>query len=80
MAPSLSARCSSLQLAALRRCSQIQLSQTRLPSRGIHLKTQRKRDEAAKKWDERAEAIARGEQRNLWDILEERGFFKDIAG
>lgn len=48
--------------------------------RRIHLKTQKKRDDAASQWDERAEAIKRGEARNLWDIFEERGFFKDIAG
>ncbi|ROT43618.1 tRNA synthetase class I [Sodiomyces alkalinus F11] len=46
----------------------------------IHLKTLKKREDAAKQWDERAEAILRGEARNLWDIFEERGFIKDVAG
>lgn len=44
------------------------------------MKTLKKREDAEKEWAERAEAIKRGEVANLWDILEERGFIKDVAG
>ncbi|KAH6681089.1 tyrosyl-tRNA synthetase [Plectosphaerella plurivora] len=80
MATSLVARRSGLPLALSRRSILLQTPRALQTPRCIHLKTQRKRDEAAERWDIRAEEIASGEQRNLWDVLEERGFFKDIAG
>lgn len=35
---------------------------------------------AEQKWAERAAAIDRGERRNTWEVLSERGFVKDVAG
>jgi tyrosyl-tRNA synthetase len=35
---------------------------------------------AAEQWAQKAEEIAAGTRRNVWDILEERGFVKDTAG
>ncbi|KAI1432845.1 tRNA synthetase class I [Xylaria sp. CBS 124048] len=48
--------------------------------RPIHLSTLRKRAEAEDEWELRAKAIKNGQIRNLWDILKERGYVKDIAG
>jgi hypothetical protein len=31
-------------------------------------------------WEERAQKIQAGEIQNTWDMLEERGFIKDVAG
>ncbi|TDZ66109.1 Tyrosine--tRNA ligase [Colletotrichum trifolii] len=35
---------------------------------------------AQEEWDQRAKSIDRGEIPHLWDILEERGYIKDVAG
>lgn len=43
-------------------------------------KYQEKVKKAAKEWQERAEHIAHGKARNLWDVFEERGYIKDVAG
>lgn len=61
-------------------CCRAQVTPPGNVPRWIHLKTLKKREEAAKQWDERADAILRGEATNLWDVFEERGFVKDIAG
>ncbi|KAG5985425.1 hypothetical protein E4U55_002346 [Claviceps digitariae] len=36
--------------------------------------------DGAERWKNRAERIQRGEERHVWDILEERGYIKDTAG
>ena len=36
--------------------------------------------EGEERWAQRAERIQNGEERHMWDILEERGFIKDVAG
>ncbi|KAL2165402.1 hypothetical protein VTH06DRAFT_700 [Thermothelomyces fergusii] len=40
----------------------------------------RKTEEAKQQWDKQAKEIKEGTRRNLWDILEERGYVKDTAG
>ncbi|KAK0746422.1 tyrosine--trna ligase precursor, mitochondrial (cyt-18) [Schizothecium vesticola] len=37
-------------------------------------------EDAENEWDHQAEKIKKGEAKNLWDVLEERGFVKDVAG
>lgn len=32
------------------------------------------------RWAARAERIEKGEEKHMWDILEERGYLKDVAG
>ena len=39
-----------------------------------------KLEDAENQWEARAEKIKSGEVRNIWDMLEERGFVKDVAG
>lgn len=39
-----------------------------------------KLEAAEESWDKRALQIQRGEVQNVWDLLEERGFVKDVAG
>ncbi|KAL9941747.1 tyrosyl-tRNA synthetase [Verticillium nonalfalfae] len=78
MAQALTARC---QHSIWRRCTNTRLAPQSLPtSRHIHLKTLQKREDAAQEWAKKAEAIKNGEARNLWEIFEERGFIKDVAG
>lgn len=36
--------------------------------------------EGEQRWAERAEKIKSGEERHVWDVLEERGYIKDVAG
>lgn len=48
--------------------------------RWIGLKYIEKQKAAAEEWSLRAEQIKAGTQRNLWDIFEERGYVKDVAG
>jgi tyrosyl-tRNA synthetase len=36
--------------------------------------------EGEERWAERAERIKNGEERHVWDVLEERGYIKDVAG
>ena len=36
--------------------------------------------EGEERWAQRAERIQNGEEPHMWDILEERGFVKDVAG
>ncbi|EEY17575.1 tyrosyl-tRNA synthetase [Verticillium alfalfae VaMs.102] len=78
MAQALTARC---HHRIWRRCTNTRLApQSLSPSRHIHLKTLQKREDAAQEWAKKAEAIKNGEARNLWEIFEERGFIKDVAG
>lgn len=44
------------------------------------MKVLAKRREAEEQWEQWAKEIDAGERRNLWDIFEERGFVKDVAG
>jgi tyrosyl-tRNA synthetase len=48
--------------------------------RPIHLSVLAKRAKAAKAWEEYAKQIENGTQKNPWDMLEERGYVKDVAG
>jgi hypothetical protein len=43
-------------------------------------KYDKKNLDAAAEWDQQAAEIKAGTRRNIWDILEERGFVKDTAG
>jgi hypothetical protein len=36
--------------------------------------------EGEERWAERAARIQAGEQKHVWDVLEERGYIKDVAG
>lgn len=48
--------------------------------RPIHLSVLAKRAKAAKAWEEYAKQIEDGTRKNPWDMLEERGYVKDVAG
>ncbi len=48
--------------------------------RWIGTKYLAKVDAAEKEWQKRAEQIKEGRVRNVWDIFEERGYIKDVAG
>ncbi|KAM0335262.1 hypothetical protein ACHAQA_000306 [Verticillium albo-atrum] len=77
MSQALGARC---QRSIWRRCNTQLAPRSLQTPRWIHLKTLQKRDDAAQEWEEKAEAIKNGKAQNLWDIFEERGFVKDVAG
>lgn len=40
----------------------------------------RKVAEGEQRWEERALKIQNGELRHVWDVLDERGYIKDVAG
>lgn len=44
------------------------------------MKVLAKRDKADEEWKVQAEAIKAGTKKHLWDIFEERGYIKDVAG
>lgn len=46
----------------------------------IHLSVLAKREKAAKAWEDYSKEIEAGTRPHLWDMLEERGYIKDIAG
>ncbi|KAG6004940.1 hypothetical protein E4U21_000609 [Claviceps maximensis] len=48
--------------------------------RGVSTSYLKKVSEGDERWTARAERIQNGEERHVWDILEERGFIKDVAG
>ncbi|UNI23368.1 Tyrosine--tRNA ligase [Purpureocillium takamizusanense] len=49
-------------------------------ARGIATSYLRKVGEGERRWEERAQRIQDGEQRHVWDVLDERGYIKDVAG
>ncbi|KAK2617044.1 tyrosyl-tRNA synthetase [Conoideocrella luteorostrata] len=49
-------------------------------SRGIATSYLKKVAEGEARWEKRAERIQNGEERHVWDVLDERGYIKDIAG
>ncbi|KAM6485418.1 hypothetical protein HDV62DRAFT_286465 [Trichoderma sp. SZMC 28011] len=49
-------------------------------ARGIATSYLEKVAEGEKRWEERAVKIQNGEQLHVWDILDERGYIKDVAG
>lgn len=49
-------------------------------ARGIATSYLEKVAEGEKRWEERAVKIQNGEQPHVWDILDERGYIKDVAG
>lgn len=48
--------------------------------RWITQKVLEKRKNAELDWENRAELIKKGEVPHIWDLFEERGFIKDVAG
>lgn len=48
--------------------------------RWIGMKVLAKRKMADEDWAAQAEAIEAGTKRHIWDIFEERGYIKDVAG
>lgn len=52
----------------------------KLRAKGRSPKYIEKVENAEKTWDDRAVKIQCGEVQNVWDMLEERGFVKDVAG
>jgi tyrosyl-tRNA synthetase len=44
------------------------------------MKVLAKRKKADEEWAAQAEAIQAGTKRHIWDIFEERGYIKDVAG
>ncbi|KAJ2957149.1 hypothetical protein NQ176_g11270 [Zarea fungicola] len=70
--PSPNSTCAARQLtSSLSRNQQI---------RGVAQTHLRKVAEGEERWKARAEKIQSGELRHVWDILDERGFIKDVAG
>jgi tyrosyl-tRNA synthetase len=49
-------------------------------ARGIATSYLQKVAEGDKRWEERAVKIQNGELPHVWDILDERGYIKDVAG
>lgn len=49
-------------------------------ARGIAQSYLRKVSEGEDRWKQRADKIQSGEISHVWDVLEERGFVKDVAG
>ncbi|KAK1984611.1 tRNA synthetase class I [Colletotrichum cereale] len=81
MSSTLASRLPELRRNICRRCAgipAIQLQQNR--PRWISQKVVEKRRTGEEEWAKRAEAIEQGELQNIWDIFEERGYVKDVAG
>ncbi|KAG6013719.1 hypothetical protein E4U54_006397 [Claviceps lovelessii] len=49
-------------------------------NRGVSTSYLNKVAEGEKRWKQRAERIQNGEERHVWDVLDERGYIKDVAG
>ncbi|KAG6049644.1 hypothetical protein E4U17_006756 [Claviceps sp. LM77 group G4] len=49
-------------------------------TRGISTSYLEKLNAAEERWEEKAERIRKGEERHVLDVLEERGYIKDITG
>lgn len=73
-----------IPLARLRPCASstraVIHSQFANTSRYISTSWLNKVAEGEQRWAERAEKIKSGEERHVWDVLEERGYIKDVAG
>ncbi|GKT43200.1 tyrosine-protein phosphatase [Colletotrichum spaethianum] len=81
MSSTLVSRLPELRRNICRRCAGlpvIQLQQNR--PRWISQKVVEKRRTGEEEWAKRAEAIEQGDLQNIWDIFEERGYIKDVAG
>ncbi|GKT91729.1 tyrosyl-tRNA synthetase [Colletotrichum tofieldiae] len=81
MSSTLVSRLPELRRNICRRCAglpAIQLQQNR--PRWISQKVVEKRRTGEEEWAKRAEAIEQGDLQNIWDIFEERGYVKDVAG
>ncbi|KAL0935278.1 Tyrosine-tRNA ligase, mitochondrial [Colletotrichum truncatum] len=81
MASTLGPRLPELRRNICRQCARlpaVQLQQTR--SRWISQKVVAKRQTAEEEWAKRADLIQQGELPNIWDVFEERGYIKDVAG
>lgn len=64
-----------------RQCLKLRLTVSALSQRrNISEKVLVKRKLAQDAWDRKAQAIQKGEDYNLWDVLNERGYVKDVAG
>ncbi|KAK4094639.1 Tyrosyl-tRNA synthetase [Purpureocillium lilacinum] len=65
------------------RCNSIRPTWTHAEThqaRGIATSYLRKVADGERRWEERAQRIQDGEQRHVWDVLDERGYIKDVAG
>ncbi|KAF7538438.1 hypothetical protein G7Z17_g12631 [Cylindrodendrum hubeiense] len=49
-------------------------------ARGVATTYIKKQDDGKARWEKRAEKIQNGELPHVWDILQERGYIKDVAG
>ncbi|WQF87259.1 Putative aminoacyl-tRNA synthetase, class I, rossmann-like alpha/beta/alpha sandwich [Colletotrichum destructivum] len=81
MSSTLVSRLPELRRNICRRCaglSVVQLQQNR--PRWISQKVVEKREMGETEWAKRAVAIQQGDAQNIWDIFEERGYIKDVAG
>ncbi|KEY71133.1 hypothetical protein S7711_00955 [Stachybotrys chartarum IBT 7711] len=84
----MAARPQSSVVAAARACALSRHTATRVSLRGrqpwqarsIATTFLNKKAEGEERWAIRAEKIRNGEIRHVWDILEERGYIKDVAG
>ena len=56
------------------------LNRSPAKQRGIAQSYLKKVADGDGRWEERASKIQSGELRHVWDILDERGFIKDVAG
>ncbi|EFQ25485.1 tRNA synthetase class I [Colletotrichum graminicola] len=81
MSSTLASRLPELRRNICRRCAEIPVIQLQ-PNRPrwISQKVVEKRRMGEEEWAKRAEAIEQGELQNIWDIFEERGYVKDVAG
>lgn len=81
MLSSLGPRLPELRRNICSRCARVpavQLLQNQ--QRWITQKVLEKRKNAELDWENRAELIKKGEVPHIWDLFEERGFIKDVAG
>ncbi len=58
----------------------ISIQSLRRGARGITQKRLEKIADSEKEWTARAEQIKVGERTHVWDVLNDRGFVKDVAG
>ncbi|WYZ44272.1 hypothetical protein EsH8_VII_000708 [Colletotrichum jinshuiense] len=81
MSSTLGSRLPELRRNICRRCAALpatHLQQAR--ARWVSQKVVEKRRTGEEEWAKRAEAIQQGDIQNIWDVFEERGYVKDIAG
>lgn len=81
MASTLVARLPELRRNICIRCAALPVAHFRQnQARWVSQKVVEKRKTGEEEWAKRATAIEQGEIQNIWDVFEERGYVKDVAG